>query len=114
MYMRYSTMLPRNFLCHITDILQTLMTERCHGTFKDSLNCYRFMKSWNFPGFLDDHGIVTDSRNFHGFINYGKFRKFENVRSTVDKTRINLCIIKINHGNITELSGKIHRTSRGS
>ena len=38
---RYSTVLPWNFLCRITDILQTLMTERCHTTFTDSLNCYR-------------------------------------------------------------------------
>ena len=39
------------------------------------------MKSRNFPGFPDDHGIITDSRNFHGLRNYGKFPKFGNVRS---------------------------------
>ena len=72
------------------------------------------MKSWKFPGFPDDHGINMDSRNFHGFRNYKKFHKFGNVRSIVDKTRINLCIIKINHGKATELSRKIHGTSRGS
>ena len=71
------------------------------------------MKSRNFPGFPDDHGIITDSRNFHGFRYYGKFRKFGNVRSIVDKTRINPGIVKINHGNISELSRKIHGTSRG-
>ena len=68
-------MLPRNSLCHITDILQTLLTERCHGTFTDSLNCSRIhgnvMQSRNFPGFPDDHGIITDSRNIHGFRSYG-------------------------------------------
>ena len=72
------------------------------------------MKSRNFPGFPDDHGIIADSRNFHGFRKYGKFHKFGNVRSIVDKTRINPCIVKINHGNVTELSPKIHGTSRGS
>ena len=72
------------------------------------------MKSRNFPGFPDDHGIITDSRNFHGFRNYGKFLKFGNVRSIVDKTRIKPCNVKINHGNITERSRKIHGTSRGS
>ena len=69
------------------------------------------MKSRNFPGFPDDHRIITDPRNFRGFRNYGEFRKFGNVRSIVDKTRINPCIVKINHGNITELSRKIHGTS---
>ena len=72
------------------------------------------MKSWNFPVFLDDHGIITDSQNFHGNSNYGKFHKFGNVCSIVNKTRINPCIVKINHGNITELSRKIHGTNRGS
>ena len=72
------------------------------------------MKSQNFPRFPDNHGIITDSRNFHGFRNYGKFRKFGNVRSIVDKTLINPCTVKINHGNIMELSRKIHGTSRGS
>ena len=73
------------------------------------------MKSQNFHGFLDDHGIITDSRNFHGFRNYGKFHKFGNVRSIVDKTRINPCIVKINnHRHVTELSRKINGTSRGS
>ena len=89
------------------------MSRNFHG-FTELLWIHEVMKSRNCPGFPDDLGIVTDSRNFHGFINYGKFHKFENVRSTVDKTRINLCIIRINHRNITELSGKIHRTSRGS
>ena len=64
------------------------------------------MKSWNFPRFPDDHGIIMDSRNFHGNRNYGKFRKFGNVY-IVDKTRINLCIVKINHGNVTELAGAL-------
>ena len=72
------------------------------------------MKSRNCPGFPDDHGIITDSRNFHGFRNYGKFRKFGNVRSIVDKIQINTCIVKINHGKVTELSRKIHGTRRGS
>ena len=72
------------------------------------------MKSRNFPGFPDDHGIITDSRNFHGFRSYGKFRKFGNFRSIVDNTRINPCLIKINHGNVTELSRKFHGTNRGS
>ena len=72
------------------------------------------MKSRNFPGFPDDHRIITDSRNFHRFRNYGKFRKFGDVCSIVDKTRINPCIGIISHGNITELSRKIHGTSRGS
>ena len=66
------------------------------------------MKSRNFPRFPDDHGIITESRNFHANRNYGKFRKFGNVRSIVDKTRINPCIVKINYGNVTELSKKIH------
>ena len=72
------------------------------------------MKSRNFPRFPEDHGIITDLRNFHGFRNYGKFHKFGNVRSIDDKTRINPCIVKINQGNVTELSRKIHGTSRGS
>ena len=38
-----------------------------------------------------------------------KFRKFGNVRSIVDKIRINRCIVKINHGNVTENS----RNSQG-
>ena len=118
MYMRYSTVLPRNFLCHIMDILQTLMTERCHGIFYGFTYLLRnhgsAIKSRNFPGFPDDHGIIMESRNSHGFKNYGKFRKFGNVRSIVDKTRINPCIVKIYHENVTELSRRIHRTSRGS
>ena len=74
------------------------------------------IKSRNFPGFPDDHGIITDSRNFHGFRNYGKIRNFGNVRRIVNKTRINPCIDKIVQGNVTELSRKrkIHGTSRGS
>ena len=71
------------------------------------------MKSRNFPGFADDHGIITDSQNFHGFGDYGKFRKLGNVRRIVDKTRINPCVVNI-IGNVTELSRKIHGTSRGS
>ena len=72
------------------------------------------MKSQNFLGLPDDHGIISDSRSSHGFRNNGKFRKFGNIRSIVDKTQINPCIVKISHGNLTELSWKIHETSRGS
>ena len=72
------------------------------------------MKSQNFLGLPDDHGTISDSRNFHGFRNYGKFRKFGNIQSMVDKTQINPFTVKINHGNVTELSWKIHETSRGS
>ena len=72
------------------------------------------MKSWNFPGFLDDQRIIMDPRNFHGFRNYGKSLKFGNARSIGDKTRINPCIVRINHGNVTEFSRKIHETSKGS
>ena len=68
------------------------------------------MQSRTFHRLPDDHGIIMDSRNNHEFRNYGKVRKFVNVRSIVDKTRINPCIVKINHGNITELSRKIHGT----
>ena len=85
MYMRYSTVLPWNFLCHITDILETLMTERCHGTFTDSLNCCEFkeVSKLTFPDFR----TITELLRTHGFRNYGKFRKFGNVRSFVDKAR---------------------------
>ena len=62
------------------------------------------MKSRNFPDFPNDHEIISDSRTFHGFRKLQKARKFGNVRSIVDKTRINPCIVEINHGNITELS----------
>ena len=85
------------------------MTERCHGTFtKVSLS------HGTFPECSDDHGIITDSRNFHGHRNYGKSRKFGNVSSIVNNTRINPCIVRINHGNVTELSRKIYGTSWGS
>ena len=78
-------MLPRNSLCHITDILQTL-----HGTFTDSLHCSRIhgnvMQSRYFPGFPNDHGIIMDSRNIHGFRSYGTFtensRNFHGLLST--------------------------------
>ena len=90
------------------------MSQNFHG-FTDLLQIHgSVMKSCNLPGFPDDHEIITDSRNFHGVRNYGKFHKFGNFRSIVDKTRINPCIIKINYGNATELSRKIHGTSRGS
>ena len=72
------------------------------------------MKSRNYPRFPDDHRITKDSLNFHRFRNYGKFRKFGNVHSIVGKTWINPCIVKINHGNVTEVLRKIHGTSRGS
>ena len=78
------------------------MSRTFHG-FTELLRIHgSVVKSRNFPGFPDDHGIITDSRNFHGSRNYGKFRKFRNVRSIVDKTRINPCIVKINHGNVME------------
>ena len=70
------------------------------------------MKSQNFPGIPDDHGIITDSWNLHRFRNYGKFREFRNVRSIVDKTRINPCSVKIKHGNIREHSQKIQVTNK--
>ena len=90
------------------------MSWNFHG-FTELLKIYgSVINSRNFPGFPDDHGIIMDSRNFHGFRNYGKFHKFGNVRSIVDKTRINPCIVKINHRNVTELKRKIHGTSRGS
>ena len=110
-------MLPWKSLCHIMDTLQTLMTARCQGThgFTELLQIHRsVMQSQNFPGFPDDHRIITDSQNIHGFRNYGKFRKFGNVHSIVDRTRINPCIVKINHGNVMELSREIHRAFRGS
>ena len=65
------------------------------------------MQSRTFHRLPDDHGIITDSRNIHEFRNYGKFRKFVNVRSIVDKTRISPCMGKINHGNIAELLGAL-------
>ena len=60
MYMRYTTVLPRNFLCHITDILQTLMTERCHGTFPDFRTIMEL---------LQIHGTFTDSGITESFVN---------------------------------------------
>ena len=75
------------------------MSRNFHGftvqAVTDSRKCH---EARNFPGFPDDHGIITDSQNFQGNMNYGKFHKFGNVRSIVDKTRINPCIVKINHG----------------
>ena len=110
MYMRYSTVLPRNFLCHITDILQTLMTERCHETFTDSLNCYGFTEvSWSH-GTFPDFRTTTELLRIHGtFTDSGITESFGNVCSIVDKTRLNPCIVKINHGNVTENS----RNSQG-
>ena len=99
-------------LCHITDIITDFndrkMSWNFHG-FTELLQIHgSVMKSQNFPGFPDDHGIITDSQNFH------RFRKFGNIRGIVYKTRKNLCIVKLNHGNITELSLKIQGTCRGS
>ena len=54
-YLRYTTELQRNFLCHITDILRTFNDRRT---------------SRNFHGFtelLQIHGSFINLRNFHEF-----------------------------------------------
>ena len=68
------------------------------------------MKSRNLPGFSGDHGIIKDSRNFHGFRNYGKFHKFGNIHRIVDKTQINPCIVRMNDGNFKDKYSLLYRT----
>ena len=86
------------------------MSRNFHG-FTELLRIHgSVLKSRNFPDFrtitelLRIHGPFTDSGITEGFNEFG------NVRSIVDIP----CNVKRNHGKATELSRKIHGTSRGS
>ena len=84
MYMRYSTVLPRNFLCHITDLLQTLMTERCQGTFTDSLNCYGFKEVSRSHATFPDFRTITELLRIHGSFTASEITEsFENSEMSV-------------------------------